>query len=186
MDLAYIEPYHFAKRWTQLAAGGWTIAEKAFWRSGSPFSVINTNASNALNNGTGNNFVLADQLTNNFSHVCKSFSHPCFQTPGIFNGSASQDNFGNVPQNSYYGAHYADVDLSVFKDLVKESKLQFQVGAQAYNAFNHVNFGTPQNNASDPATLGIFNYDIAPPTGPYGSFNGGQCRVLVVQGRLTF
>jgi hypothetical protein len=74
----------------------------------------------------------------------------------------------------------------VFKDLVKESKLQFQVGAQAYNAFNHVNFGTPQNNASDPATLGIFNYDIAPPTGPYGSFNGGQCRVLVVQGRLTF
>lgn len=186
MDLTYIEPNHFTKKWTQLAAGGWTIAAKAYWRSGSPFSVINTNASNALNNGTGNNYVLAEQLNNNFSHLCKSFSKPCFQTPGIFNGSASQDDFGNVPQNSYYGPHYADVDLGVFKNLVQESKVQFQVGAQAYNAFNHVNFGLPQNNASNPATLGVFNYDIAPPTGPYGSFNGGQSRVLVVQGRLTF
>jgi hypothetical protein len=186
MDVTYIEPNHFANRLVQLGAGGWTVAGKAFWRSGSPFSVINTNAQNALNNGTGANNVLADVLTNNYGHVCKSFSHPCLQAPGIFNGSASQDDFGNVPRNSFYGPHYADVDLSAFKDLVRAEKVQFQIGAQAYNALNHVNFGTPQNNASNPATLGKFNDDISPPTGPYGGFTGAQGRTVVLQGRLIF
>ena len=65
-----------------------------------------------------------------------------------------------VPRNSTYGPHYADVDLSVFKDLVRKAKVQFQIAAQAYNALNHVNFGTPQSNASNPATLGIYNNDI--------------------------
>ena len=187
MDFTYIEPNRFASKLVQLAAGGWTVAAKAYWRSGEPFYVNNSKAQNALNNGTGSNQVLAEVLNNNFNHSCNSFSHPCLQTPGIFNGTASQDNFGNVPRNAFYGPHYADVDLSVFKDLVQAKKMQFQIGAQAYNALNHVNFGQPGSNASNPGSLGVFSFDLSPPTTPYGEgFGGSQGRVIVVQGRLTF
>lgn len=188
MDFTYVEPNHFANKLVQLAAGGWTMAGKAYWRSGEPFSVFNIKAQNALNNGTGGVQVLADVLNNSFNHVCTSYSQRCFQTPGIFNGTASQSNFGNVPRNAFYGPHYADVDVSVFKDLVQKSAMQFQVGAQAYNVLNHVNFGQPQNNASQPGNLGKISSDIGAPTSPYGASQGSAVsgRVLVVQGRLTF
>ncbi len=62
--------------------------------------------------------------------------------------------FGNVPRNSFRGPHFSDVDATLFKDVYKKESLAFQVGAQAYNLFNHVNFGQPGNFASNLSTLG--------------------------------
>lgn len=210
LDFTYTEPYHFDNKFVNLGLAGWTLAAKAYWRSGEPFSVINANAEGSISNGTGSNTVLADVLNNHFNHKCNSYSSPCFQTPGLFNGQgvtavynaagvfqgttpigpgpSPQLNFGNVPRNAFYGPHYTDVDLSVYKDVVHVSAAQFQVGVQAYNVLNHVNFAFPLNNASNPSTLGQIHGDISPPTSPYGSFQGSVVsgRVLVVQGRLTF
>lgn len=199
LDVTYVEPNHFANKFVDLAAGGWTIASKAFWRTGTPFTVINSNAENDLNNSTGGTaYVLADVLDNHFNHTCNSFSSPCFQTPNIFNGSGatgdmlpgqtSQTNFGNVPRNAFYGPHYADVDLSVYKALFRLHGAQFQVGAQGYNVLNHPNFASPNNDASQPTAVGKITSDLGPPTSPYGSFQGNLVsgRVLVVTGRFTF
>ncbi len=212
LDFTYTEPYRFANRLEDLGLGGWTVATKAYWRSGEPFSVINANAEGSISNGTGANTVLADVLNNSFNHKCNSYSSPCFQTPGLFNGAGvtavynkagvfqgttpigpetnpvPQLNFGNVPRNAFYGPHYTDVDLSVYKEVVRMSAAQFQVGVQAYNVLNHVNFAFPLNNASNLETLGHIHGDISPPTSPYGSFQQSVVsgRVLVVQGRLTF
>ncbi len=190
-DVTYAETNHFANPLVNLAAGGWVLAGKGYWRSGEPFSVVNTNAETAINNGTGGgtgSTVLADVLNNHFNHSCTSLSKPCFQTPGLFNGSATQNNFGNVPRNAFYGPHYADIDLTALKSLINYKGAQFQVGAQVYNVLNHVNLGQPQNNASVPTSLGKISTDVAPPTSPYGSFQGSTVdgRVLVVQGRLIF
>jgi hypothetical protein len=188
-NLTYVDPYHFHNRAAGLAADGWTVAAKAYWRSGEPFSVVNTDAENNLNNGTVQSpVVLAEVLNNNFNHHCTSFSNPCFKTAGIFNGSGTQDTFGNVPRNSFFGPHYADVDLSMYKNLIRKETLQFQLGAQAYNVLNHVNFGQPGNNASNPGSLGVISTDITAPTSPYGEFEGSSVsgRVLVVEGRLIF
>lgn len=186
LDVTYVEPNHFANKFLDLAAGGWTVAGKAYWRTGEPFSVVNTNASNRLYNGTGSVEVLADVLNNHFNHTCNSFEHRCLQTPGIFNGSASQDNFGNVPRNAFYGAHYADVDLSVYKALLHLRSTTFQVGMQAYNALNHANFGLPGSNASSPGSLGLMTGTLVSPTSPYGAFGAVPGRAVVVQGRLIF
>jgi hypothetical protein len=167
------------------------------------------NAENALNNGTGGVVVLSQVLNNHFNHKCNiSFSStPCFQENlsvpgGIFNGTSptgspfapgvqpNQANFGNVPRNSVYGPHYSDVDVNLYKDLFKRGDLAFQVGAQAYNVLNHVNFAQPNGNASNLSSLGQipFGGDINPPTSPYGSSQEPVVtgRVLVVQGRLLF
>jgi hypothetical protein len=202
MDLVYVEPYHFHNKFADLGAAGWTVGAKAYWRSGEPFSVFNVDAGNALGaNATGGAVVLAEVLNNNFNHHCTSFSTPCFQTPGIFNGygpsdvgpgvpaSAVQTNYGNVPRNAFYGPHYSDVDVNLYKDIFKKGSTAFQVGAQAYNVLNHVNFGPPGNDASNPSTLGVISSDIGPPTSPYGSSQSPSVvsgRVLVVQGRFLF
>jgi hypothetical protein len=128
--------------------------------------------------------------------------------PGIFNGTGltvdnngntvpappanapnqtPQATFGNVPRNSFYGPHYADVDLSLYKDLFQERGIQFKIGAQAFNVFNHTNFAAPQNDASLSQNLGVINSDVVAPTSPYGSFGSPSSgRVMVVTGRLTF
>jgi hypothetical protein len=207
VDLVYVEPYRFSNRFVGAAAAGWTVGSKAYWRSGQPFSVLNVNAEAALgSNGTGGaNTVLAQVLNNNFNHKCNSYSSPCFQAAGIFNGQAvtvsssgavvpvgpgpsPQTNYGNVPRNAFYGPHYADVDLNVYKDVFKHESMTFQIGAQAYNALNHVNFAAPQNNASNLSTLGHIASDVNAPTSPYGSSQEPTVsgRVLVVQGRFLF
>jgi hypothetical protein len=195
-DLTWVEPFKFQNKVARLGAAGWTVAGKAYWRSGEPFSVFNNNAANDLFNGTGNYYVLADVLDNRFNHSCNSFSHPCFQG-NYFNGSGvsipdpssnpAQANFGNVPRNAFYGPHYADVDLSLYKTLFQnEKKIQFKVGAQAYNLLNHPSFNAPQNNASL-SNLGFVESDVVQPTGPYGSFGSTSFdRIIVVTGRLEF
>jgi hypothetical protein len=207
VDLVYVEPNRFGNKFVALAAAGWTVGSKAYWRSGQPFSVINYNAEAALgSNGTGGaSTVLAQVLTNNFNHKCNSYSNPCFQAPGIFNGQAlaststgavapfgpgpyPQTNYGNVPRNAFYGPHYADLDLNLYKDVFKRESITFQIGAQAYNALNHVNFGSPQSNASNLSSLGHIASDINAPTSPYGSSQESTVsgRVVVVQGRFLF
>ena len=65
---------------------------------------------------------------------------------------------------------------------------RFQVGAQAYNVLNHINFAQPNNDASNLSTLGQISGDINAPTSPYGSSQQPtvSVHVLVVQGRLVF
>jgi Carboxypeptidase regulatory-like domain len=196
VDLTYVEPFHFQNKIANFGAAGWTIAGKSYWRSGLPFSVFNFNAANDLYNGTGNYYVLADVLNNHFNHFCNLFTHPCFQGH-FFNGSgvsipdpyndASQTSFGNVPRNAFYGPHYADVDLSLYKDVIQnEHGVKFKVGAQAYNLLNHPSFAAPQNNASL-SNLGQITSDVVQPTGPYGSFGSTSFdRIVVVTGTLTF
>src|SRR3984885_12508914 len=217
MDLVYAEPHRFSNRFVNAAAAGWTVGAKAYWRSGEPFSVFNTNAGSALGaSSTGGSVVLAQVLNNNFSHSCPSYHNPCFQNFGAFNGTGLtgvfdpttgalvnvapsypngatftqpvQTTFGNLPRNSFRGPHFADVDTTLFKDVYKRESLAFQVGAQAYNVLNHVNFAQPNNLASNLSTLGQITGDINAPTSPYGSSQQPTVsgRVLVVQGRLVF
>lgn len=198
LDLVYAEPYRFTNKVVNALGAGWTVSGKSYWRSGEPFSVVNTDAESALaSNATGSTTVLADVLNNHFDHHCTSYANPCLQQAGILNGAGPQDagpgvqvqtDFGNVPRNAFYGPHYADVDTALYKNVYKRESMVFQIGAQAYNTLNHVNFGQPANNASNLTTLGHISTDINAPTSPYGSSQESTVsgRVVVVQGRFVF
>jgi hypothetical protein len=200
LDLVYAEPYHFTNKVVNSLGSGWTASAKSYWRSGEPFSVLNTDAASALAANATESVtpvVLADVLNNHFNHHCTSYANPCFQDAGIFNGAGPQDagpgvivqtNFGNIPRNAFYGPHYADVDTALYKNVYKRENIAFQIGAQAYNTFNHVNFGQPANNASNLTTLGHISTDVNAPTSPYGSSQEPTVsgRVVVVQGRFVF
>ena len=72
------------------------------------------------------------------------------------------------------------------KNIYQKERLQFKVGAQIFNLFNHTNFAAPNNDASL-SNLGLITSDMVAPTSPYGSFGSPSSgRIMVVTGVLTF
>jgi hypothetical protein len=73
-------------------------------------------------------------------------------------------------------------------------QVNFTVGAQFYNAFNHPNFGAPNGCAGIPGHLntlvgcGAIHYSASPPTGLLGSYLGGDTavRMIALRGTIKF
>ena len=53
--------------------------------------------------------------------------------------------FSPQRRNQYYGPHFFDFDMGLYKTFKIGERVQFGVGAQAYNVFNHPNFSNPDN-----------------------------------------
>jgi hypothetical protein len=86
-----------------------------------------------------------------------------------------------------YGPHYVDTDISLTKTVVKLERMKLVIGANAYNIFNNVNFAQPVTTLTA-SNFGEINSTNAPPTSPYGSFQGAAVtqRVLQIHGKFTF
>jgi hypothetical protein len=64
--------------------------------------------------------------------------------PAAFIRQAS--GFGNAGRNILTGPGFEDIDLSAAKDTKVTERVSLQFRAEAFNLFNHPNFGQPQNN----------------------------------------
>jgi hypothetical protein len=79
---------------------------------------------------------------------------------------------GNDPVHNIYGPGYENWDLSLFKNIQFERSFNMQLRAEAFNAFNHVNY------AGIATTLGQTNYGEVTSTGP--------ARVLQLAAKISF
>jgi hypothetical protein len=173
---------------------GWELGGKVFWRTGLPFSVLDGNS--ALGNGGGS--ILATPLgqgwgqsTCGASNAFITGDEPACLNSAAFLDSSTIDHFtGWSPQtrNQLRGPHFFDVDLSLYKNFKIKERVGFAVGAMAFNAFNHPNFGLPGNDISDPTGFGRITAMQGSPLSPYGTFLGFDSSVRVVQltGKITF
>ena len=205
-DIVWTEPYKAHNAVLNSVLGGWVIGGKTYARTGSPFTITNGEIGNVgyTNLGTafmpqtvsGSSHVMNTTDTNPHSAVMNSGLGDCTQFVGFASLSnaatpcgsvGDQSTFGNVRRNSLYGPHYVNTDLSLLKKIVSRERVQFEIGANAYNAFNHPNFSNP-NATLGQASFGLITSVVAPPTSPYGSFQGAAVtqRILQVHGRLTF
>jgi hypothetical protein len=77
--------------------------------------------------------------------------------------------------------------MALFKNFKITERLTFGLGAQAFNVFNHPNFGLPDSTYGD-STFGQILTMTGTPTSPYGNFLGfdSSPRVLQVSGKITF
>jgi hypothetical protein len=64
--------------------------------------------------------------------------------------------YGTSGRNAFRGPAYYNVDLSLIKKFRVTETSSFQFRAEAYNAFNHAQFGAPAVNLTTPATFGKF------------------------------
>jgi hypothetical protein len=111
---------------------------------------------------------------------------PCLNASGLldtFNFAAG--GWPNQIRNQYHGPHYFDMDLSLFKDFKFMERVDFAIGAQAFNAFNHPNFGFPDGSTANgglgDSTFGQISTMTGTPTSPYGNFLGFDSSPRVMQ-----
>jgi outer membrane receptor protein involved in Fe transport len=183
-------------------ANGWQFSGKWFWRSGLPFSVVDNNWNGATVNG--GNTILAQPLIGGVAPGlgnCGGGNATANPGPGgpppclngdvfVQSASSSFEGFNTwSPQrrNQYHGTHFFDIDLNLFKNFKIAERLNFAVGIQAFNAFNHPNFGNPDNGFGDPG-FGQISTMVGVPTSPYGNFLGfdSSPRVVQLSGKITF
>jgi hypothetical protein len=173
--------------------GGWSIGMKLFAYSGRPFSVTNGQLGGQINANFGGP-ILAD--LKDFSALGRhctahAVNVPCltqsqFAVTSTSNPTAQTD-YGNIPPNSFYGPGYFDIDTLVTKTIRLRERINFQLGANAFNTLNHPNFMQPNGTATG-GTLGTITGTVSPPVSIYGSGQGAivSGRVIVVTGRFTF
>jgi len=88
-----------------------------------------------------------------------------FGIGGWFNPAAYANpvtgSFGNARRNSLIGPGYSNLDLSLGKEFTLTEAIRLEIRGDAYNAFNHVNYGNPDANVG--ITCSISN--TLPPCG---------------------
>ena len=123
--------------------GGWQINGITNFRSGTPLQITGGNTS-ALNAGTlrpnwnGQNATLSGSVTsrlNNYFNISDFSLNPLYT-------------FGNAPRimPNLYGPGAADFGISLFKNTQFRERFRLQFRAEAFNAFNRVQFGNPATN----------------------------------------
>ena len=171
--------------------GGWDISGITDWHTGQAWGTD----SNAFDASYSNDApaILVGNPANVATHLTK--------LPGggvnIFanNRAAASSYVGPIgfqigPRNSLRGPRFFDEDLGLAKLFpIYGERVNLQFRADAFNAFNHPNFGLPQENAFN----GFDNQDFTNPDfgqisstiTPSGNLNNGA-RVLQVSLRLEF
>ena len=100
----------------------------------------------------------------------------------------AQSDWGNTKPNSFYGPGFASFSAQLGKEIHVRDVARFELGASAYNLFNHPNFGIPNADVNKGQTLGTVTTDVSVPTSIYGTGQGAivSGRVLVVYGKFFF
>jgi outer membrane receptor protein involved in Fe transport len=202
-DYVITPPVHLENKFAKAALGGWQWSGKIFARGGLPYTVLDGYAEGGLaNNGIANGVAPASIITAGAALSCGSGAaytnatvHPCanvnaFQYTGP-NADKSQTfsytSFPSQTRNQFRGPNYFDMDMALYKTFPIKERLNFGLGAQAFNVFNHPNFNLPGNTLGGPFFGQTFEMQGVP-TSPYGNFLGFDSSVRVVQLslKLTF
>ncbi len=166
----------------------WTVSGTIFARSGLPFTVVDgatTGALGSYNYGPATGLDLfANSSVGPLSCGSSAAITPClnsseFMSPATPGGIAT---FGNQRRNQIYGPTFFDTDMALMKNfrVPRWEGATLQIGAQAFNLFNHPNFDQPVNNIAS-AQFGSIVRTVGPPTSLFGSFLGGDASPRTVQ-----
>ena len=163
--------------------GGWTLSGNIFYRTGLPFTVIDSNATANLNNYGGTLFATPIAGVNT-SCGRSAVDSPCFGSSDFVSTGVA---FGNQGRNSFRGPGFFDMDLALMKDIAITERVTFSFGAQAFNVLNHPNFDQPVGDLGS-NQFGSITTSVGTPTSILGAFVGGgnAPRFVEIKGVLRF
>jgi hypothetical protein len=189
-DFVYSTP-KFKERLLDRRLGGWKFGTKLYLYSGRPFTVIDSGIASAHGfSSTFSGSVLADLTNPNVLGVhcgAGAVHTPCLST-GDFATAPTQEDFGNTKPNAFRGPGFFSVSSQLSKVIPVTEKTHFELGADAYNLTNHVNFAVPNADVNKGSSLGTITSDVSVPTSIYGTGQGAivSGRVLVAFGKFLF
>jgi hypothetical protein len=190
-DLVYSTP-RWSNHLVNWTAGGWKLGGKLYLYSGRPFSVTDSgiNGSTQGLSSTFSGTVLADTINPAVigTHCGKAAVHAACLSTASFATAAMQTDFGNTRPNSFRGPGFFSASSQLSKDFALSERSRFELGADAYNLFNHVNLAVPVSDVNKGSSFGTITSDVSVPTSIYGSGQGAivSGRVLVVFGKFLF
>jgi len=179
-------PNSFASKLLDTAIGGWQFAGTSIIRNGTPINITLARAkpTNAIGNwwavnqgkGTRGVFVAGQQLLTGTDPRKAIYGTEGFQY--YFNPKAVRlptgMEIGDVPTTCSYLRNPGSInlDLALMKDFRLYERVKLQLRAEAANALNHMNVGSP-GNSQDSSNFG------------YITSNGGG-RAIMVAAKLMF
>jgi outer membrane receptor protein involved in Fe transport len=135
---------------------GWSLSPIVKIRSGLPFTVTNGNVDANLDGNTNDRARLIGDPHLDNPTAARWFNTAAFAQNPVVTGVATD---GNSPRNFLYGPGYWTVDLGLSRDFHLTERVGLRFRAEATNAFNHVNLGTPGSavpaNGSTSASFGV-------------------------------
>ncbi|HEY1468412.1 MAG TPA: carboxypeptidase regulatory-like domain-containing protein [Candidatus Acidoferrum sp.] len=134
--------------WTRMLTQNWQFSMVYQVQSGMPFTI--SVFGDTANSGTvlGENPIRANRTG---QPVFGPGTHTAAEwfNPGAFAAPAAYT-FGNVGRNSVYGPPLQTMDIALVRAMRLTEKLNLQVRAEAFNALNHTNLGTPNRYVNEP------------------------------------
>lgn len=214
-EYVYQLPTHVSSDRLGYVLNGWQISGTIFWRSGLPFSVLSTPYSangNGIVQGGGPQFASLVPGVPVYEHKSiagvtqpgtiqwlnpNAFRSDVDPSAGACYGGDSPQacQFGDLGRNALRGPDFFwnDFYLTKWFRLTEHTRLRLDV--QAFNLFNHPNFGLPSmvlagvpGKASTETGFGALTYTVSPPTGLLGVGLGGDSspRMIALQARIEF
>ncbi|MGI0134253.1 MAG: hypothetical protein ACREBW_04770 [Candidatus Micrarchaeaceae archaeon] len=106
----------------------------------------------------------------------------CPATTPVCSKPADVGRFGTASNGSIEGPGISNFDFGLFKNFKVHERMTLRVGAEAWDALNHPNFGNPNTNISAAAVGKITSIT---PTGAE-ALGSNSARTIELQGRLQF
>jgi hypothetical protein len=159
-----VDTPRFENKFAQVILGNWEVSPIITAQSGYPFTPVSgidnsrTGIGQDRPNVSGNPY-LRNKSTLKWVNAAAYVENPV-------------GTFGNAGWNSLTTPRYVDVDAAVVRTFPVRENINFQFRAEAFNAFNHTNFGQPANNLN---------------TSTFGTIlSSNPARILQLAGKLTF
>jgi hypothetical protein len=173
--------------------GGWQVSAVVSVHSGVPFTPML-----AFDNADVQSLLTAerpDLVGNPYAGVCPNGSRvgtpSCWFNPSAF-AVPPPGQFGNAGRNILRGPGFAQFDAALHKDFAVAERRKITVGVEAYNLFNHPNFGVPSNTQSPLSLGGTGDAIFKDAAGNFAANVGqilttaGTARQIQLVGRFTF
>lgn len=135
--------------------GGWELSPVLNYSSGLPFTLSYSSCSSSVPSSApcyvnGNPGAFQPHISGYPGHNLTYFKGQklggTFTAPGL-------DQIGTIGRNSVFGPHFFNTDLAIQKNFPIREIVTVQFRMDAYNVFNHINFGTPSGNIEQDGSI---------------------------------
>jgi hypothetical protein len=159
--------------------GGWSLSGTFFYRTGLPFTIIDSADTATL----GSTFYGGTVFANYLGGAQPGCSNPNSSCLVASDFSPATTGFGPQRRNQFRGPGFFNTGLSIMKatkvSLWGEGQ-EFVVGAGFFNILNHPNFDQPVGDISS-SQFGHIIQTVSPPTSILGSGLGGDSSPRQIQ-----
>jgi hypothetical protein len=139
--------------------GGWQLSGIAIARTGLPVNVSVSRSASSIPDGNSTSIQRPDLAPGVSLIPSQGRSPQHWINPAAFVVPAS-GTFGNAPRNPLRGPGTWQIDTSVEKQVIQVERFALTFRGDAFNLFNHAEYGLPAANISSPANFGVITTQL--------------------------